>query len=71
VSTGGYTSTGAHWPSDGIGHLGYTGTSLWLAPRQRVAVALLTNRVHPVDDKAAIREARPRIHDAVARDLGW
>jgi hypothetical protein len=34
-------------------------------------VALLTNRVHPVDDKAAIREARPRIHDAVARDLGW
>jgi CubicO group peptidase (beta-lactamase class C family) len=67
------SSTGAYWPSDGIGHLGYTGTSLWIAPRQRVVVALLTNRVHPVDDKtkAAINDARPRVHDAVARDLGW
>jgi CubicO group peptidase (beta-lactamase class C family) len=70
VSTG-YSSTGAHWPRDGVGHLGYTGTSVWMAPRQRVVVALLTNRVHPVDDKGPIRAGRPRLHDAVATALGW
>lgn len=71
VTRGGYTSTGAHWPDDGVGHLGYTGTSLWLAPRQRTVVALLTNRVHPTDDKARIRAFRPAVHDVVARALGW
>ncbi len=70
VSTG-YTSTGRWWPSDGVGHLGYTGTSVWVAPRHRVVVALLTNRVHPTDDTEAIRAGRPRIHDAVAEALGW
>lgn len=71
VTRGGYTSTGAHWPDDGVGHLGYTGTSVWVAPSRQVVVALLTNRVHPVDDKAPIRAARPRVHDAVAAELGW
>lgn len=70
VSLGAYTSTGSRWPTDGLGHLGYTGTSVWVAPHDRVVVALLTNRVHPHDDKDAIRSARPRIHDAVALALG-
>jgi CubicO group peptidase (beta-lactamase class C family) len=64
-------SSGRYWPHDGRGHLGYTGTSVWTAPRQRVVVALLTNRVHPRDDLTAIRAARPRVHDAVATALGW
>ena len=71
VSAGSYTSTGGSWPADGVGHLGYTGTSVWLAPRERVVVVLLTNRVHPVDDKEAIRAARPRVHAAGARALRW
>ena len=66
------SSTGRYWPSDARGHVGYTGTSLWVAPRQRVVVALLTNRVHPHDgDKEPIRAARRRVHDAVAEALGW
>ncbi len=72
VTRGGYTSTGARWPDDGVGHLGYTGTSLWLAPSQALTVAILTNRVHPVDGaahKAAIRSARPLLHDAVWDEL--
>ena len=64
-------STGDAFPEGAVGHLGYTGTSVWLAPRERVVVVLLTNRVHPVDAKEAIRAARPRIHDAVARELHW
>lgn len=68
---GGYTSTGAHFPDDAVGHLGYTGTSLWITPSRRAVVVLLTNRIHPIDELDAIRAARPRIHDAVARFLGW
>lgn len=69
--TPGASSTGGGWPPDTVGHLGYTGTSLWLSPSRRVVVALLTNRIHPVDDKAPIRAARPRVHQAVARALRW
>ncbi|MEQ1567525.1 MAG: serine hydrolase, partial [Myxococcota bacterium] len=64
-------ATGGRWPADTVGHLGYTGTSVWVARRERVVVALLTNRVHPDDAKDAIRIVRPRIHDAVAEELGW
>ncbi len=67
----GYTSTGQFFPADTVGHLGYTGTSVWIAPCRKTTVVLLTNRVHPTDDLTAIRSARPRIHDAVARALGW
>ncbi len=67
----GYSSTGSHFPPDSIGHLGYTGNSLWIVPSKRSVVALLTNRVHPDDDKETIRAVRPRIHDAVAQALGW
>ena len=66
-----YTSTGRYWPDDAIGHLGYTGTSVWLSPSKRTICAFLTNRVHPKDDKGPIREIRPLVHDAVAKELGW
>lgn len=71
ISRGGYTSSGARFPDDGIGHLGYTGTSIWMSPERRTVVALLTNRVHPLDDPAPIRAVRPLVHDAVADLLGW
>ena len=64
-------STGDHFPADTLGHLGYTGTSVWMSPSRGVVAVLLTNRVHPDDDKRRIRELRRRFHDAVARDLGW
>jgi CubicO group peptidase (beta-lactamase class C family) len=53
-----------------IGHLGFTGTSLWLDRNREVVVALLTNRVHPSRDNELIRAFRPRFHDAVAEALG-
>ncbi|MFT4625031.1 MAG: CubicO group peptidase (beta-lactamase class C family) [Myxococcota bacterium] len=71
VTRGGYTSTGEFFPDDSVGHLGYTGTSVWVVPSRRTTVALLSNRVHPSDDKAGIRALRPAIHDAVAQHLGW
>ncbi len=56
-----------------FGHLGFTGTSLWIDPDARSVVALLTNRVHPTRENIAIRAARPGAHDALfarARSLG-
>jgi CubicO group peptidase (beta-lactamase class C family) len=46
-----------------FGHLGFTGTSLWIDPDARIVVVLLTNRVCPTRDHLAIRTARPWAHD--------
>ena len=48
-----------------FGHLGFTGTSLWIDPDARVVVALLTNRVCPTREHLGIRSLRPRAHDAL------
>jgi CubicO group peptidase (beta-lactamase class C family) len=48
-----------------FGHLGFTGTSLWCDPRAEIVTVLLTNRVCPSRDNAAIRLARPAVHDGL------
>jgi CubicO group peptidase (beta-lactamase class C family) len=53
-----------------LGHLGFTGTSLWIDLDAGAVVALLTNRVHPSRDNERIKAFRPRFHDAVAEALG-
>jgi CubicO group peptidase (beta-lactamase class C family) len=50
-----------------IGHTGFTGTSLWIDWERDLYVVLLTNRVHPTRENNAIRELRPRLHDAVVQ----
>lgn len=58
-------------PLGALGHLGFTGCSLWLDRDAEVVVALLTNHVHPVGpDKARLLDLRRRFHDAVAESLG-
>ncbi|HYG68085.1 MAG TPA: serine hydrolase domain-containing protein, partial [Anaeromyxobacteraceae bacterium] len=58
-------------PRGAIGHLGYTGCSLWLDLDAEVVCALLTNHCHPAgSDKPRIRAFRARFHDAVAEALG-
>jgi len=61
------SAAGARLSRQSYGHLGFTGTSLWVDPDRAVAVVLLSNRVHPSrDDSEAIRKFRPAVHDAVA-----
>ncbi|HVN28569.1 MAG TPA: serine hydrolase domain-containing protein [Candidatus Binataceae bacterium] len=60
-----HSSSGHHFPSNAVGHLGFTGTSLWIDPERRIAVTILTNRVHPSRENHAIREFRPHIHDLI------
>jgi serine-type D-Ala-D-Ala carboxypeptidase len=52
------------------GHLGYTGTSLWIDPERELAITLLTNRTYPDNTSQKIKQYRPRIHDAVIQSLG-
>ena len=35
------------WPANGVGHLGFTGCSIWIAPSLSLVAVLLSNRVHP------------------------
>jgi serine-type D-Ala-D-Ala carboxypeptidase len=48
-----------------VGHLGFTGTSVWIDRERGVHVVLLTNRVHPRRDNERIKAVRPQVHDAV------
>jgi CubicO group peptidase (beta-lactamase class C family) len=59
------SSAGASFGPRAFGHLGFTGTSLWIDPAAGVVVALLTNRVHPSRENTAIRAARPAAHEAL------
>ena len=52
-------------PSNAVGHLGYTGCSLWIDLDREITVVLLTNRVVHGPDNRKLSELRPGIHDAV------
>ena len=63
------SSSGTLFSPESFGHLGYTGTSLWIDPARELAVVLLSNRVHPTRRNERIRAFRPLIHDLVCRDI--
>ena len=59
------SSAGTRMGPRTFGHLGFTGTSVWIDPDARTVVTLLTNRVHPTRENITIRAARPAAHDAL------
>ena len=63
------SSSGRRFSARTVGHLGFTGTSIWWDLERDVHVVFLTNRVHPSRDNAAIREYRPLVHDAAMEGL--
>jgi CubicO group peptidase (beta-lactamase class C family) len=52
-----------------FGHLGYTGTSLWIDPERELSITLLTNRTWPDCQSQAIKQVRPEFHNAVIEAL--
>jgi CubicO group peptidase (beta-lactamase class C family) len=56
-------------PPDAVGHLGYTGCSMWIDPVREISVILLTNRVVYGSDNRKLSALRPRIHDAVWKEI--
>jgi CubicO group peptidase (beta-lactamase class C family) len=69
----GYSSAGQGFGRLSVGHLGFTGTSVWMDLERRVVMVLLTNRVHPDRHTSSsvqgIRWLRPQIHDEIWRLL--
>ena len=63
------SSAGKHFSKHSIGHLGYSGCSLWIDLDAEIAVVLLTNRTWPDRKNQLIREVRPAFHDAVRESL--
>ncbi|MBM3163727.1 MAG: beta-lactamase family protein [Chlorobi bacterium] len=63
----GSSSAGSLFSATSWGHLGFTGTSIWVDPEKELAVIMLSNRVHPTSENIKIRTFRPRLHDTVAR----
>jgi CubicO group peptidase (beta-lactamase class C family) len=58
----GTSSSGRLFSRNSVGHLGFTGTSLWIDLDREAIVVMLTNRVHLVAKKSAFT-LRPVIHD--------
>ena len=46
-SQNGQSIAGDYFTPGSYGHLGFTGTSLWIDPNKEIVIVLLTNRVHP------------------------
>jgi serine-type D-Ala-D-Ala carboxypeptidase len=63
------SSCGTRMSARAFGHVGFTGTSLWIDPERSIYVVLLTNRVHPSPDNNAIALVRPALHDAIIEEL--
>ena len=63
------SQSGKYFSSRSYGHLGYTGTSLWIDPDRQLAVTLLTNRTWPDRSSQLIKQIRPAFHDAVVEAL--
>jgi CubicO group peptidase (beta-lactamase class C family) len=63
------SQSGKSFSSKSFGHLGYTGTSLWIDSERQLAIILLTNRTWPDCANQQIKQVRPAFHDAVAEAL--
>ena len=62
--TPGASSSGRHFSATSVGHLGFTGTSLWIDLEREAIVVMLTNRVHLVAKRSKF-ELRAVVHDFI------
>ncbi len=63
------SSAGTSFSRHSVGHLGFTGCSVWLDIERDRHVILLSNRVHPTRDNDQIKAFRPHIHDVIAQAI--
>ncbi|MFO7839517.1 MAG: serine hydrolase domain-containing protein [Desulfosalsimonadaceae bacterium] len=70
MPSGADSSAGLYFAGNSsVGHLGFTGTSFWMAPERGIFILLLSNRIHPGRENERIREFRPRLHDCIMAGL--
>lgn len=54
--------------TSGFGHTGWTGTSLWAVPEEKLAIIVLTNRCHP-DGSGNVSALRAKVANVVAASI--
>ncbi len=64
------SASGRYFSPRSFGHLGFTGSSIWIDPDRQLFVIFLTNRVYPTRANDKIAAVRPVVHDAVMQALG-
>jgi CubicO group peptidase (beta-lactamase class C family) len=60
------SSCGTRMSASAFGHVGFTGTSLWIDPDRDRYFVLLTNRAQSGGTLDAMRDVRRAFHDALA-----
>jgi CubicO group peptidase (beta-lactamase class C family) len=63
------SAAGSRFSPNTVGHLGFTGTSVWVDLERGRHIILLSNRIHPSRENEAIRDFRPLIHDLINQVL--
>ena len=63
------SASGSYFSPRSVGHLGFTGASVWWDLEKLCHIILLTNRVHPSRKNEKIRDFRPHIHDMIMKAL--
>ena len=63
------STAGTLFSTPSVGHLGFTGTSVWVDIPREIIVVLLTNRIHPTRDNLVMKTFRPAFHEQVMRAL--
>jgi CubicO group peptidase (beta-lactamase class C family) len=60
------SSCGTHMSASAFGHVGYTGTSLWIDPERNRYFVLLSNHARGEASRDDLRDVRRAFHDALA-----
>ena len=63
------SSAGDCFSNISYGHLGFTGTSLWIDPEKEIIIVFLTNRVHPSRNKKGIYKVRRELHNSIMTNI--
>ena len=63
------SSSGSCFSPHSVGHLGFTGTSVWWDLEKDCHIILLSNRIHPSRSGDKIKAFRPYIHDLIMKTL--
>ena len=65
----GDSSAGDLFSEGSYGHLGFTGTSLWVDPNKKIIIVLLTNRTYPTREKLGMYKLRRDLHNEIMNTI--
>ncbi len=68
-SRNGKSSAGDYFSYNSYGHLGFTGTSVWIDPDRDIIIVFLTNRVYPTRSKNGMYNVRRNLHNSLMKNI--